>query len=91
MLAASWQLTLIAILPIFLMVWMTFDFGNRITALFFKVDTVLGDLSSRLQENVSGVQVVRAFAAVSCERWNAQEFATISNFHLLSMVYSALA
>lgn len=62
MLAASWQLTLIAILPIFPMVWMTFDFGNRITALFFKVDTVLGDLSSRLQENVSGVQVVRAFA-----------------------------
>lgn len=62
MLAANWKLTLIAILPIFPLVWMTFDFGNRITALFFKVDTVLGDLSSRLQENVSGVQVVRAFA-----------------------------
>lgn len=62
MLAADWKLTLIAILPIFPLVWMTFDFGNRITALFFKVDTVLGDLSSRLQENVSGVQVIRAFA-----------------------------
>jgi len=62
MLAANWKLTLIAILPIFPLVWMTFDFGDRITALFFKVDTVLGDLSSRLQENVSGVQVVRAFA-----------------------------
>ncbi len=62
MLAANWKLTLIAILPIFPLVWMTFDFGNRITALFFKVDTVMGDLSSRLQENVSGVQVVRAFA-----------------------------
>ncbi|MCS6992561.1 MAG: ABC transporter ATP-binding protein/permease [Anaerolineales bacterium] len=62
MLAANWQLTLIAILPIFPLVWMTFDFGNRITALFFKVDTALGDLSSRLQENVTGVQVVRAFA-----------------------------
>lgn len=62
MLSANWQLTLIAILPIFPLVWMTFDFGNRITALFFKVDTALGDLSSRLQENVTGVQVVRAFA-----------------------------
>lgn len=62
MLAANWKLTLIAILPIFPLVWMTFDFGNRVTALFFKVDTVLGDLSSRLQENVSGVQVIRAFA-----------------------------
>ncbi|GAB4491393.1 MAG: ABC transporter ATP-binding protein [Anaerolineales bacterium] len=62
MLAANWKLTLIAILPIFPLVWMTFDFGNRITTLFFKVDTALGDLSSRLQENVSGVQVIRAFA-----------------------------
>jgi ATP-binding cassette subfamily B multidrug efflux pump len=62
MLAANWQLTLIAILPIIPMVWMTFDFGNRITALFFRVDNVLGDLSARLQENVSGVQVIRAFA-----------------------------
>ncbi|PWH12024.1 MAG: ABC transporter ATP-binding protein [Anaerolineae bacterium] len=62
MLTANWQLTLIAILPIFPLIWMTFDFGNRITALFFKVDTALGDLSSRLQENVTGVQVIRAFA-----------------------------
>lgn len=62
MLAANWKLTLIAILPIFPLVWMTFDFGNRITSLFFKVDTALGDLASRLQENVSGVHVVRAFA-----------------------------
>ncbi len=62
MLAASWQLTVIAILPIIPMVWMTFDFGRRITDLFFRVDNVLGDLSARLQENVSGVQVIRAFA-----------------------------
>jgi ATP-binding cassette subfamily B protein len=62
MLTANWQLTLIGVIPIFPLVWMTFDFGNRITRLFFQVDTVLGDLSARLQENVSGVQVVRAFA-----------------------------
>jgi len=67
MLAANWQLTLIGIIPIFPLVWMTFDFGNRITQLFFKVDNVLGDLSARLQENVSGVQVVRAFAREAYE------------------------
>ncbi len=71
MLAANWKLTLIAILPIFPLVWMTFDFGNRITTLFFKVDTVLGDLSSRLQENVTGAQVVRAFAR---EEYEMQRF-----------------
>lgn len=71
MLAANWKLTLIAILPIFPLVWMTFDFGKRITTLFFKVETMLGDLSSRLQENVTGAQVVRAFAR---EEYEMQRF-----------------
>ncbi len=62
MFSANWKLTLIAILPILPMIWLTFDFGNRITILFFHVDNMLGELSARLQENVSGVQVVRAFA-----------------------------
>jgi ATP-binding cassette subfamily B protein len=62
MLAANWKLTLISILPLIPLTIITLNFGNRITALFFKVDTLLGDLSARLQENVSGVQVVRAFA-----------------------------
>ncbi|GAB4400095.1 MAG: ABC transporter ATP-binding protein [Anaerolineales bacterium] len=67
MLSANVTLTLIGILPIFPMVWLTFDFGNRITAMFFNVDNRLGDLSARLQENVSGVQVVRAFARENYE------------------------
>jgi len=67
MFSANWQLTLIAILPIFPMVWMTFDFGRRITALFFHVDHMLGELSARLQENVSGAHVVRAFARENYE------------------------
>jgi ATP-binding cassette subfamily B protein len=62
MLAANWQLTLIAVLPIFPLVWLTYEFGQRVTRLFFHVDSLLGDLSARLQENVTGVQVVRAFA-----------------------------
>jgi ATP-binding cassette subfamily B protein len=62
MLIANWNLTLIAILPIFPLTVFTLDFGKRVTELFFKVDTALGDLSARLQENVTGVQVIRAFA-----------------------------
>ncbi|MBI5351981.1 MAG: ABC transporter ATP-binding protein [Chloroflexi bacterium] len=62
MFTSSWKLTLIAVLPIFPLVWMTFVFGDLVTKLFFKVDTVLGDLSARLQENVTGAQVIRAFA-----------------------------
>ncbi len=62
MFSTNWQLTLIAILPIIPLVWMTFVFGDLVTVLFFKVDSVLGDLSARLQENVTGAQVIRAFA-----------------------------
>ncbi len=62
MLLANWKLTLIATLPLIPLTFITFDFGKRITELFFRVDTLLGDLSARLQENVLGVQVVRAFA-----------------------------
>lgn len=55
-------LAVVVLLPLIPMVIMTTDFGQRITRLFYAVDNALGDLSSHLQENVTGVQVVRAFA-----------------------------
>lgn len=55
-------MAVIALMPLVPMVMMTTDFGQRITRLFYDVDNTLGDLSAQLQENVSGVQVVRAFA-----------------------------
>jgi ATP-binding cassette subfamily B multidrug efflux pump len=55
-------MALVSLVPLIPMVMMTTDFGNRITHLFYNVDNTLGDLSARLQENVTGVQVVRAFA-----------------------------
>ncbi len=55
-------LAVIVLLPLVPMVMMTTDFGQRITRLFYDVDNTLGDLSAQLQENVSGSQVVRAFA-----------------------------
>jgi len=61
------RLAAIALLPLIPLVWVTTNFGKRISSFFFDVDYALGDLSSRLQENVSGVQVVRAFARESYE------------------------
>ncbi|HSG61311.1 MAG TPA: ABC transporter ATP-binding protein, partial [Pseudomonadales bacterium] len=49
-------------LPIIPLILMTSNFGTKIGALFFAVDQAIGDVSNRLQENVVGVQVVRAFA-----------------------------
>jgi ATP-binding cassette subfamily B multidrug efflux pump len=44
------------------LVLVTTAFGSRVGDYFMNVDVALGDLSSQVQENVSGVQVVRAFA-----------------------------
>ena len=58
----NWRLALISLAPIIPLVWVTVNFGKQLSKLFYGVDTALGDLSARLQENVSGAQVVRAFA-----------------------------
>ncbi|HEX9617583.1 MAG TPA: ABC transporter ATP-binding protein [Anaerolineales bacterium] len=56
------RLAAIALLPMIPLVLITTDFGRKIGDFFLEVDNSLGELSSRLQENVTGVQVVRAFA-----------------------------
>lgn len=56
------KLAAISLLPLIPMTLITVNFGKRISKLFLKVDNTLGELSSRLQENVTGIQVVRAFA-----------------------------
>jgi ATP-binding cassette, subfamily B, multidrug efflux pump len=56
------RLAIIALMPIIPLILMTSNFGTKIGKLFFAVDMAIGDVSNRLQENVVGVQVVRAFA-----------------------------
>jgi ATP-binding cassette subfamily B protein len=54
------------------LVLVTSNFGRKIGDYFLKVDNSLGELSTRIQENVLGVQVVRAFARepYEVERFN---------------------
>ena len=56
------RLAAIALLPMIPLALITTTFGRRIGAYFLDVDVALGELSARLQENISGAQVVRAFA-----------------------------
>jgi ATP-binding cassette subfamily B protein len=62
MLADNTKLAIIALLPMIPLILMTAGFGTKIGKLFFDVDNAVGEVSNRLQENVVGVQVVRAFA-----------------------------
>lgn len=62
MLSVNAKLAVIAMVPMVPLILMTGNFGTKIGRLFFAVDQAVGEVSNRLQENVTGVQVVRAFA-----------------------------
>jgi ATP-binding cassette subfamily B multidrug efflux pump len=69
------RLAAIALIPMIPLLWITLDFGRRISSFFYAVDNSLGALSAQLQENVSGVQVVRAFAR---EPYEIQRFGVLN-------------
>ncbi|HLF75634.1 MAG TPA: ABC transporter ATP-binding protein [Anaerolineales bacterium] len=73
MLADNARLAVIALLPMVPLILMTSNFGTKIGKLFFEVDKAVGEVSNRLQENVVGVQVVRAFAR---EEYEIERFET---------------
>ena len=60
-------LSVIALLPMIPLTIMTTRFGKRVGKMFLDVDNALGELSARLQENVTGAQVVRAFTRENYE------------------------
>jgi ATP-binding cassette subfamily B protein len=72
MLSTNPTLAVISLIPIIPLILMTSSFGTKVGALFFAVDQAIGDVSNRLQENVVGVQVVRAFAR---EKYEINRFA----------------
>ena len=78
------RLAVIALLPIIPLTLMTASFGTKIGKLFFDVDNAVGDVSNRLQENVVGVQVVRAFAR---EPHEIQRFETANKQVFQTWVY----
>ncbi|MBI3915310.1 MAG: ABC transporter ATP-binding protein [Chloroflexi bacterium] len=65
---SSATLTLIGIGPVLALAFTAYLMARTVHALFYKVDQALGDLSSTLQENLTGAQVVRAFAKEDFEK-----------------------
>ncbi len=64
----SITLTLIGLGPLVVLAGVTYYLGTILGPLFLKVDQALGDISAALQENLSGAQVVRAFAREDFEK-----------------------
>jgi ATP-binding cassette subfamily B protein len=62
MLYLSWKLTIVALLPMFILVFGMYHSMKLIHKYFEKVQERFASLNSRTQENLSGVRVVRAYA-----------------------------
>ncbi|MBI5878868.1 MAG: ABC transporter ATP-binding protein [Chloroflexi bacterium] len=62
MCAASVPLTLVTMLPMPILIWVTFTFARRQRTLSKRAQDQMGRMSTALQENLTGVRVVKAFA-----------------------------
>jgi ATP-binding cassette, subfamily B, multidrug efflux pump len=61
MLTVDWRLTLVALAPAPLVTIAVMGFGQRIHTRFGVIQKMFSDISSRVQENLTGVRVVRAY------------------------------
>jgi ATP-binding cassette subfamily B multidrug efflux pump len=63
----DWRLMILAIIPAPLVSLNVIFFGRKIHARFEKIQALFSDISSRVQENLSGVRMIRAFAQEDAE------------------------
>ncbi len=78
MLLLSWKITLLALIPLPFASYTVYAFGRRIHSLFGQVQGQFSDLTSRAQENISGVRVVRAYVR---EAFSLTSFAQMSELY----------
>jgi ATP-binding cassette, subfamily B, multidrug efflux pump len=80
MVSVDWRLAIPAILPAPAVSLAVIFFGRAIHARFERIQEMFSDISSRVQENLSGVRMIRAFA---------QERAELRRFEELNKLYIA--
>jgi len=80
MVTVDWRLAVLAILPAPLVSMAVIFFGRAIHARFERIQAMFSDISSRVQENLAGVRMVRAFV---------QEDAEMRTFEKLNRAYIA--
>ncbi len=78
MIQADWRLTLMALTPAPLVSVAVIFFGRRIHTRFEHIQKMFSDISSKVQENLAGVRVIRAYA---------QEKAEVEQFEALNKDY----
>ena len=88
MFVTDWRLTLIALIPFPILIIATYYFKESVNRSFIKVRNAVAALNAYVQEHITGMQVVQAFAAE--EREN-QKFNTINRKHRDANIRSIFA
>ena len=67
MFGISWELALVGLLPLPLVLWGSLLYQNLISPRYKKVREAVGALSSRLENNIAGIFVIKSFTAEKFE------------------------
>jgi len=71
MVAMNWKLTLITLLPIPLLLFLAFRFEGQIHPIFREMRKAMSNLTTAVQENITGVRTVKSYAQ---EGYEVQKF-----------------
>jgi ATP-binding cassette subfamily B multidrug efflux pump len=71
----NWKLTIIALIPMPFMAWATSKYGSMLHERFHLAQQAFSDLNDKVQENVSGMRVIKAFGQEEAEK---RTFAALS-------------
>ncbi|MBV8201886.1 MAG: ABC transporter ATP-binding protein, partial [Acidobacteria bacterium] len=67
MMPISWRLTLVGMGPIPIILWGSLLYRRRVAPRYARVRSGVGGLAARLENNISGIQVVQSFTAEAFE------------------------
>lgn len=74
--AVNWRLTLMSLLPIPFIIFFMIKIGGKIQRRFRKVQESFASISDRVQENIYGIRVIKAYTQ---EKDEVEKFETLNN------------
>ena len=84
----NWKLGLVTLLPIVVVFFLTRFFNTRVKALYREARDRLGEVNARLQENLTGLTLIKAFAK---ERYETSRFRSVAEKYLQTNFRAILA
>ena len=74
--AVNWQLTVLALLPVPVMVFLMIHIGKSVKRRFKRVQETFADISGRVNENINGMRVIKAYVQEDRE---VEKFQTLND------------